>query len=110
MERYRKNDRFHALSFVDITDPSFDARAEGLDPILLNQRLHVRLPHGEIRTAIQACVEIWRRLPGYHWLAQVASNRLTYPLFLLAYRMFAKIRHHVPKRKGVCKTATCQTS
>jgi len=107
MAHYQRIDVDRALATVDIAAPDFDARALGLDPVAVNQALHVRLPTGEVRTGVDAFVEVWRRLPNYRWLGRVASFGPLRPLLDAGYWVFARvIRPALPKRR--CATGTCR--
>jgi predicted DCC family thiol-disulfide oxidoreductase YuxK len=90
------------VEFVDYTDPAFDAAAEGLDRQALDRYLHARLPDGRMQVGYDAFVALWRAVPGYGWLARLASHRLLRPLFRLGYGCFAKVRPWLPKRKQSC--------
>lgn len=104
---YQRIDLRGALAPVDIAAPDFDAAALGLDPVAVNRALHVRLPTGELRTGVDAFVEIWRRLPSYRWLARVASVPVLRPLLDTGYWVFARIiRPALPKRR--CAGGTCR--
>ena len=90
------------IAFVDFTDPAFDTRAEGLDPVALERYIHVRLPDGAVRTGVDAFIELWKRIPGHAWLARVVGNPVVKPLAKLGYLAFAGVRRHLPRRRASC--------
>lgn len=107
MEGLRKKDKHHKLEFVDIADPSFNAGSYHLDPVKVQQVMHVQLPNGEIRTAIDALVEIWKRFPEYKWRVHWLKKRWFYRIAHVLYRAFAKGRVYLPKRKRSCHSGIC---
>ena len=72
--------------------------------------MHVRLPTGEVVTAIAAFAAIWRALGtrGYTFMARAATSPLLHPVLTLGYRSFAAIRPYLPRRKrDACEDGTC---
>jgi predicted DCC family thiol-disulfide oxidoreductase YuxK len=106
IEHYRKIDKADALEFVDIADPGFDASAHGLDPIRVNQEMHVRDSKGKLHIAVQAFIEIWKVIPLYQKWVRVAENPLALPFLKVGYSAFAKVRPYLPKRK-TCYSGVC---
>ena len=103
IEHYRKNPESQGFAFIDITHPAFDPKKEGLDPFAVHKVMHVRLQGGEIVTAVDAFLNIWKNMPTYHNLYRVASIKPLRPLLNLGYYSFAKIRPYLPqKQKGLC--------
>lgn len=98
MNQYRRraSDR---LEFVDIAAPEFSAQAEGLDPEAVKQLMHVRTPDGRVVTGVDAFQEIWKVAPGFAALDWAARNPGLRPLMDAGYRLFAKYRHLLPKKK-----------
>jgi predicted DCC family thiol-disulfide oxidoreductase YuxK len=94
------------IRFVDITHSEFSAPKEGVDPKKVHQHLHSRNAAGEIKTGIDAFVEIWRILPRYRLLASIASTTGIKPLLQLAYAGFARVRPLLPRRER----ASCDES
>jgi predicted DCC family thiol-disulfide oxidoreductase YuxK len=99
---YNKPGTEEKIEFVDYTAPGFDARAEGLDPVAIDRFMHVKTPDGQIRVGVDAFIELWKRIPGYGWLARLAGSPLLNPLFRLGYYGFARVRPLLPKRKTSC--------
>ena len=107
IEHYRKKDTREAFSFVDISLPSFQAVELGLDPIQVQKVMHVRAPSGELKTGVDAFIEIWNHLPGFEPLARLATKAYVRPFLDLGYHAFARIRPFLPKKKAHCDSGTC---
>ncbi len=89
------------IQFVDITSSTFDAAAEGIDPVKAHQVMHVKTTKGEILIAVDAFIEIWKVLPRYKWAARIAQIYLVKKILLIFYYIFAiGIRPYLPKRKN----------
>lgn len=103
MDHYQKLEGAQYFNFIDITHPQFNAIEQGLDPIAVNKMLHIKSPlTGEIKTGVNAFIEIWSHFPRYHWAGKVSSWRLFNPLIHIGYALFAKYRRYLPKRKSNC--------
>jgi predicted DCC family thiol-disulfide oxidoreductase YuxK len=100
IEHYRRKDRKGEIRFVDISLPDFSAAAEGLDPIRVQQVMHVRTRDGRILTAVDAFLEIWKVIPGMQFLQRIASLRILRPFLDFGYHTFARLRPYLPKRKN----------
>lgn len=100
ISHYQKVRGHENLRFVNIADPSFNAESEGLNTENVNRFMHVKNDQGEIFTAVDAFIEIWKTLPGYRWAAKVAQFKPLRPLLDLGYWIFATlIRPYLPKKK-----------
>jgi len=91
MRVLERRDRRGRIRWVDASAPGFDAAAAGLSREALMERIHARLPDGEVVEG----VEVFRRihaLLGRGWL--VAPTRLpgVRQLLDLAYRLVARNR------------------
>lgn len=64
------------------------------------KRFHVQTPNGEVLSGAKAFVALWSVLPGWRWLARVASLPGITPLLELAYRGFLTIR---PQMQGIAR-------
>jgi predicted DCC family thiol-disulfide oxidoreductase YuxK len=106
IEHYRKIDTAGRLDFVDIAAPSFNALEHQLDPIRVNEEMHVRDADGNLHIGVAAFIEIWRVLPAYQKWVPVATNSKVLPFLKLGYFVFAKIRPYLPKRK-TCESGVC---
>lgn len=105
IEHFKKLPGSEKLEFRDITLKEFNAEAEGLDPYKVHQLMHVRLQDGSIAQAVDAFVSIWRVFPRYRWLANMAENPIIYYVLNIGYRIFARLRPILPKRKALCETS-----
>jgi predicted DCC family thiol-disulfide oxidoreductase YuxK len=106
MAHYRKKDRLHRLETVDIAAPGFDARAYGLDPVKVQQMMHVRMADGRIFTQVRAFVKIWEAERTWwttllRWLLRVPGVMALAGVF---YRWFARNRYRLT---GRCTPESC---
>jgi predicted DCC family thiol-disulfide oxidoreductase YuxK len=108
IDHYRKlsaNDP--SIVYVDIAATDFDAAAHSLDAKRIHQVIHVKV--GEtIFTGLDAFIEVWKRMPGFRWMARVASWPVFYQMGWMGYIIFAKVRPLLPRRKANCDSGTCQ--
>ena len=108
IEHYRSKDTEGKLCLVDISHPTFDAAALGLDSQLVQKFMHVRLPNGTLVTGVDAFVAIWNVLPGYSGLSRIAKLPGMNVLLRGGYRGFAAIRPFLPKRHSAeCTDGSC---
>jgi predicted DCC family thiol-disulfide oxidoreductase YuxK len=96
-----------SVVFVDITDPSFDAPAYGLQMSSLHRVMHVKLGE-EVRTGVDAFIAIWQRIPGFGWLAWLSRIPGMRLLMKAGYAVFARIRPWLPRRKSRCEGDVCR--
>ncbi len=109
MDMYKANPEAKDFEFVDITSPNFSAEREGLDPFRVHKVMHVRMPTGEIKTGVDAFIQIWSLMPRFHWLAKVSQRSFVKPILNIGYHAFAFIRPFLPKRKIDCsKSPYCE--
>ena len=103
ISHYRNHPEGQAFTYVDITHPQFDAKAESLDPFAVHRVMHVKLENGQLVTAVDAFLNIWKNMPSYHPLYRIASLKALRPLLDLGYHSFARIRPYLPQKKqGLC--------
>lgn len=81
---YRRRDA-GGLCWRDIATDDVALAEIGVTRDQAKKRLHVRLPDGRIATGVDAFIEIWRRLPGFGWLAAMASHGMIRPAAGLVY-------------------------
>ena len=103
MVHYRKQEGSQNLNFVDITAPSFLAEREGLDPLKVHQVMHVKTPEGEVRTGVDAFIEIWKILPKYRGWVGWAQSAVIKPFLNFGYQIFAAIRPYLPRKTRECE-------
>jgi len=107
INHYKKQSGSENIAFVDICSDDFNALAEGLDPHQVHKIMHVRRADGQLRTRVDAFIEIWKVLPRYSSLAKIAEWRSIKAGLEVGYTCFAKIRPFLPRYK---KTKECQES
>lgn len=105
---YKKHNAKKTIGFVDISAKGFDAKAWGVDPKAVHKHMHVRLADGTYRTGLDAFVAVWQVLPGYGWMARVATTPGVAPVLRLGYKAFAQVRPWLPKRRN--DDASCEVS
>lgn len=98
IDHYRRMRGAENLRFVDITDPRFDARAEGVDPQRVHQVMHVRDRDGQLRTGVDAFICIWGELPAMRHLVPIAQWRPASWALKGVYSVFAKVRPLLPRK------------
>jgi demethoxyubiquinone hydroxylase (CLK1/Coq7/Cat5 family) len=81
-----------ALCFVDISDTVAADPAYANDRAQLLARFHVELADGSRLDGAAAFIAMWRRLPGWRWLARIARLPGMALLFEFSYRFFLRIR------------------
>jgi demethoxyubiquinone hydroxylase (CLK1/Coq7/Cat5 family) len=85
------------LCFVDISrETEGDTRSDAERAALL-ARFHVQRADGSRLDGAAAFVAMWRRLPGWRWLAKLAGLPGALPLLELAYRGFLVVRPTMQK-------------
>ncbi len=105
---YAQIDRDHKLAFVDISNPHFKAEAFGLDPVRVQQEIHIKTKDGRVLTAVRGFAEVWRNIPQYRWVAKVVMTPGIHALATVGYHIFARVRPYLPKRKtDDCESGTC---
>ena len=80
-----------ALCFVDISREA-ESATYAADRAMLLARFHVQRADGSRLDGAAAFVAMWRRLPGWRWLARLASLPGMLPVMELAYRGFLHLR------------------
>ncbi|APG28322.1 hypothetical protein A7E78_10955 [Syntrophotalea acetylenivorans] len=97
---YRPLNRAGRLDFIDISAPSFDAAARGLDQAALMKAMHVQDAAGRLYLGVDAFRALWLGLPGlrYRCLSQLLGLPGVHLLAVLGYRVFARFRHLLPRR------------
>jgi predicted DCC family thiol-disulfide oxidoreductase YuxK len=109
IEHYLRRDHGGRLQGVDISAPDFVAPA-GLTHAALMYELHVIDAGGTIYRNIAAFEVIWRAFPGdlfYRFLSTLFALPLFHPLARCGYRIFARLRRYLPKRR-TCASGVCR--
>jgi predicted DCC family thiol-disulfide oxidoreductase YuxK len=110
MESYRRKNPDNRLEFIDISDDDFRSDTYGKSLGDFMAELHVRDAHGNFATGIDAFIAIWQAFPsGSAW--RLAAVTLGLPginsLSRSGYRVFARYRHMLPRRRQDCDTGIC---
>jgi predicted DCC family thiol-disulfide oxidoreductase YuxK len=103
---YMRKDHGGRLVFVDISDPAFNPADFGLSLADLMFQMHAIDRNGTVFRGVDAFQAIWQAFPAEPWfrfLAVLIDSPLVRPLARLAYRIFARLRKYLPKRKAVCR-------
>ena len=81
-----------ALCFVDISRDADGDSGLAAERAVLLARFHVQRADGSRLDGAAAFVAMWHRLPGWRWLARLASLPGMLTLMELAYRVFLQVR------------------
>lgn len=93
---YKNLDKAGAIEWLDI---SLDDQTKTL-PLprqALLARFHVQTPEGELISGARGFIEMWKKLPGWHWLAKVCSIPGLPNILELGYRGFLRLRPAVQR-------------
>lgn len=105
IDHYRKLKGSEQIEFVDITAPDFDPRKSGLDPVRVHREMHVRKSDGSLAIGVDAFIAIWDTLPRYQFAARLARNRIPHALLTAGYKVFARVRPYLPRKKSDCNNS-----
>jgi predicted DCC family thiol-disulfide oxidoreductase YuxK len=113
MDSYRRKNPDNRLEFVDISEDQF--RPDEYDKSLgdFMAELHVRDARGNFTSGIDAFIAIWQAFPsGSVWRLAAAFCGFPgiYSLSRGGYRVFARYRHLLPRRRQDCDTGTCSVN
>jgi len=89
---YRRQRGADTIAWIDASRCEEAALPPGLDRTAVMRRFHVREEDGTLVTGAAAFVTIWRRLPGFAWLARVASTRPALAILEAGYAVFLRAR------------------
>lgn len=106
IKHYKKIDKNNTIDFIDISNPSFDSRKIGIDPVEINKKFHVKTTDGQFIKGVEAFIAIWKHLDIFRPLQLAAQSKLGRPFFNLGYKAFAFIRP-VFRRKD-CPENRCE--
>jgi predicted DCC family thiol-disulfide oxidoreductase YuxK len=96
---YSRKDQAGALCFVDVSETGA-ATPEGITQQRAMERFHVRARDGRVLSGAAAFVEVWTRLPKWHWAARAASLPGALAALELGYRMFLPVRPFISRVFG----------
>lgn len=88
---YARRDGGQALCFVDVAAP--DAiLPPGLSRDQALARFHVAAADGTLLSGAAAFAEMWRCVPGWRWLGDIAAHPLVLRGLEIVYRAFLRVR------------------
>lgn len=111
VEQYRRRDRTGRLELVDISAAGFDPRPYGIPLQAFQYELHVIDRGGTVYRGVDAFRAIWQAFPNvrrFRLLAGLVALPVINPLARLGYRVFARLRPYLPKRRATCATGSCR--
>lgn len=103
----RKHDRSGKIGLVDIAADDFDAASYGLDAQAVHAEIHAIDRDGTVIRGLA----VFRRLygaMGMGWLWAPTGWPVLRPIFDVIYRIFAKVRPHLPGRKRCAPGGACR--
>jgi predicted DCC family thiol-disulfide oxidoreductase YuxK len=99
------------LIVVDISDAAFDPAPYGMTLAELMYQMHVIDRTGTVFRGIEAFWAIWQAFPSSTLLG-VCGVMISLPVInqiaRIAYRLFARVRRFLPKRRALCATGSCR--
>jgi len=111
VERYGRMDHDGRLIIVDISDAAFDPAPYGITLAEFMYQMHVIDRSGAVFRGIEAFWAIWQAFPSSTLLG-VCGGMIALPVInsaaRLAYRLFARVRRFLPKRRTTCVTGSCR--
>ena len=87
IDMYRKQDTDNRIKLIDVSVTDVDL-PDGFDRIQAMARFHVMSTNGRLLSGAEAFIEVWRQLPGWRWVARIATFRWITLMLELAYRIF----------------------
>ena len=111
VEQYRRRDRAGRLELVDISATGFDPLPYGIPLQAFQYELHVIDHGGTVYRGVDAFRAIWQAFPEVRWfrlLAGLVALPVINPLARFGYRVFARLRPYLPKRRATCATGNCR--
>ena len=110
MDSYRKRNPQNRLEFIDISTDDFSPVAFGKTQADFMAQLHVRDAEGHFTTGVEAFTTIWQAYPSSS-LCRLFSALVGLPginfISRVGYKLFARNRHLLPKRKRDCESGSC---
>ena len=95
------------VAYIDIAASDFDPAAHGVDRVRVQEVLHVKV--GDVMlTGTDAVIAIWDAVPSLRWLARFARLPGIYTIARLAYRVFARVRPYLQRRRQTCDAGSCR--
>lgn len=89
---YQRQRGADGIRWVDASNCDEAALGADADRATMMRRFHVREADGTLVSGAAAFVAIWRRLPGFAWLATIASWRPVLAVLEVGYGLFLRVR------------------
>ncbi len=111
VERYGRMDRDGRLLLVDISAARFNPLPYGITLAEFMYQMHVIDRSGTVFRGIEAFWAIWQAFPSSTLLG-MGGVLISLPVFnqiaRIMYRLFARFRRYLPKRRRPCPTGECR--
>ena len=91
IDMYRKQDTDNRIKLIDVSVTDVDL-PDGFARSQAMARFHVMSTNGRLLSGAEAFIEVWRQLPGWRWVARIATFRWITLMLELAYRIFLHTR------------------
>jgi predicted DCC family thiol-disulfide oxidoreductase YuxK len=99
------------MVLVDISAPDFRPEPYLIDLQAFMYELHVIDRKGEVYKGIEAFWAIWQAFPAstlFGMMGTLITLPVINPLARLCYRVFARFRRYLPKKKIDCGNGSCR--
>ena len=110
MQVYRRKNHEGRLVFIDISVPEFDPAPYGISREEFMAQMHAIDREGTVFRAVDAFRAIWQAFPAstfYGALGTIIALPGITTLARMGYRLFARYRKYLPRRRRECDTGTC---
>jgi predicted DCC family thiol-disulfide oxidoreductase YuxK len=111
MAVYRSRETSGRLLFVDISAHDFVPGSHGISLEDFMAQLHVIDSTGAVYRGVEGFWAIWQAFPGSSWYG-LLGRLIMLPgingLAWLGYRLFARYRRFLPRRRHTCTGASCR--
>lgn len=88
---YRDADKADAIDWLDVSaEQNIDSLPLPTQALLA--RFHVQRSDGQLISGARGFIEMWRHLPGWHWLARICGIPGIPWVLEVGYRNFLKLR------------------
>jgi predicted DCC family thiol-disulfide oxidoreductase YuxK len=111
IDHYRRQDHQQRLEAIDISAPGFDPQKYGISLEAFMAELHAIDQAGTVYRGVAAFRAIWQAFPEkivYRAMGRLVGLPLAGRLAAMAYRIFARLRRHLPGRKSGCDQGICR--
>jgi len=111
VEGYGRKDRAGRLIPVDVSAPDFDPAPFAIPRADFMYQMHALDRSGRVYRGVDAFWAIWQAFPASRFLGLcgvLVTLPLVNPLARLAYRVFARLRVYLPRRRRACAGGSCR--